>query len=60
MVAQSTSSNVCSTTVVETKNDTCPDGSTFSIMGEYEKPAGSWRIDFNVGIIGFPSHQTRF
>ncbi|CAF4582630.1 unnamed protein product, partial [Rotaria sp. Silwood1] len=40
-------SNICSATVVETKNDTCPNGSTFNIMSEYEKPASDWRIDFN-------------
>jgi hypothetical protein len=34
--------------VVETKNDTCPNG-TFNIMTEYEKAASTWRIDFNVG-----------
>ncbi|CAF2802982.1 unnamed protein product [Rotaria sp. Silwood2] len=39
-------SNICSTTVVETKNDTCPDGSAFNIMSEYERPASDWRIDF--------------
>ena len=51
VAAQTISSNKCSMTVVETKNDICPNASTFNIMTEYDKPADAWRIDFNVGIV---------
>ncbi|CAF0996864.1 unnamed protein product [Rotaria sordida] len=47
VVAPEKVSNICSTTVVETKNDTCPHGPTFNILSEYEKSASDWRIDFN-------------
>jgi len=40
--------NICSTTVVERKNDTCPSPSSFNIMLEYGKAEGEWKIDFNV------------
>ena len=46
--AQSQSTHVCPTAVVETKQERCPDGATFNIITEYEKPEGTWRIDFNV------------
>ncbi|CAF4128837.1 unnamed protein product, partial [Rotaria magnacalcarata] len=38
--------NICPTMVVETKNGTCPNGTSFNIITEYEKPEGEWRIDF--------------
>lgn len=40
--------NFCTMTVAETKSDLCPDGASFNILNEYEKPAAEWRIDFNV------------
>jgi hypothetical protein len=51
VAAQTKSANVCSTTTVETKNDTCPDASTFDVLKEYEKPASAWRIDFSVSSV---------
>ncbi|CAF3426792.1 unnamed protein product [Rotaria socialis] len=47
VLAQNSVQNVCPTIVVETKNGTCPNGTSFNIISEYEKPAGDWRIDFN-------------
>ncbi|CAF3556554.1 unnamed protein product [Adineta steineri] len=47
ITAQTNNANQCSVTVTETKNDTCPDASTFSLTAEYEKSSDQWRIDTN-------------
>lgn len=59
VTAQSSGTNICSSTATETKNDTCPNGATFDIMAEYEKAATTWRIDFNVSCLLYMKNKIR-
>lgn len=45
---QSSTEHICSSIEAVTKNDNCPNPSTFSIIDEYNKKDTTWKVDFKV------------
>jgi hypothetical protein len=48
--AQTSTQHICSSVEPVTKNDNCPNPSTFSILAEHSKNDTTWKLDFKVKI----------